>query len=291
MRIHRRPDPFYCTNIQTPTRLLGGRGRRGGPGQAIARVLAYLRRDDTAAIATVALGLVGDGAGSEFLEWRASMDLPAVADVIADPSIVDVGHRPPRPGVGGAVRCGRVGVGQGHQGCVDDRMGAAGGGGDPRRSRRGRGSGPRTRGGDASRRETACGGAQVHRRDDRSGPRRGERSVSEIRALTADEWRRLRLARMAAVEAMPYFARALFALSPVAAPGLKTFAVDKFWRLYVDPAMLGTDEGWSIPQAGAVLLHEVGHVLRDHGGAVTRWTRRWIARCGMSLPTPKSTTT
>ena len=56
--------------------------------QAMARVLAYLRRDDTAAIAAVALGLVGDGAGSEFLEWRASMDLPAVADVIADPSIV-----------------------------------------------------------------------------------------------------------------------------------------------------------------------------------------------------------
>ena len=37
---------------------------------------------------TVALGLVGDGAGSEFMEWRASMDLPAVADVIADPCIV-----------------------------------------------------------------------------------------------------------------------------------------------------------------------------------------------------------
>ena len=52
-------------------------------------MLAYLRRDDTAAIAAAALGLVGDGAGSEFLEWRASMDLPAVADVIADPSIVD----------------------------------------------------------------------------------------------------------------------------------------------------------------------------------------------------------
>lgn len=90
--------------------------------------------------------------------------------------------------------------------------------------------------------------------------------MTEVRALTADEWRRLRLARMAAVEAMPYYARALFALSPVAAPGLKTFAVDRFWRLYVDPAMLGTDEGWSIPLAGAVLLHEVGHVLRDHAG-------------------------
>jgi MoxR-like ATPase len=57
--------------------------------EAMARVLAHLRRDDTAAITTVALGLVGDGAGSEFIEWRASMDLPAVADVIDDPSIVD----------------------------------------------------------------------------------------------------------------------------------------------------------------------------------------------------------
>lgn len=85
-----------------------------------------------------------------------------------------------------------------------------------------------------------------------------------VRALTADEWRRLRLARMAAVEAMPYFARALFALSPVAAPGLKTLAVDRHWRLYVDFGMVGTDEGWTIQQVSSVLLHEVGHVLRDH---------------------------
>jgi Putative metallopeptidase domain len=89
--------------------------------------------------------------------------------------------------------------------------------------------------------------------------------MSQVRALNGDEWRRLRLARMAAVEAMPYFARALFALSPVAVPGLKTAAVDRYWRLYIDPAMLGTDEGWSIALAGAVLVHEVGHVLREHG--------------------------
>lgn len=88
--------------------------------------------------------------------------------------------------------------------------------------------------------------------------------MSAIRALDADEWRRLRLARMAAVEAMPYFARALFALNPVAAPGLGTFAVDKFMRLYIDPAMLGTEQGWTIAAAGGVLVHEVGHVLRDH---------------------------
>lgn len=85
-----------------------------------------------------------------------------------------------------------------------------------------------------------------------------------VRVLTSDEWRRVRLARMAAVEAMPYFARAVFAMVPVAMPGLGTFAVDRHWRLYVDPDMLGGADGWTIPQAGAVLLHEVGHLLREH---------------------------
>lgn len=89
--------------------------------------------------------------------------------------------------------------------------------------------------------------------------------MSAVGALSPDEWRRLRLARMAAVEAMPYFARALFALVPVAAPGLGTFAVDRHWRLYVDPDMLGGPDGWPIPLAGGVLLHEVGHLLREHG--------------------------
>jgi hypothetical protein len=62
---------------------------------SLARLLAFLRGDDTHAIATAALGLVGDGAGSEYLQWRAAMDLPAVVDVIADPSIVEWGTARP----------------------------------------------------------------------------------------------------------------------------------------------------------------------------------------------------
>lgn len=63
--------------------------------EAMSRVLAHLRRDDTAAIAAVALGLVGDGAGAEYVQWRAAMDLPSVADVLTDPSVVDwAGARP-----------------------------------------------------------------------------------------------------------------------------------------------------------------------------------------------------
>lgn len=122
--------------------------------------------------------------------------------------------------------------------------------------------------------------------------------MTSVRALTADEMRRLRLARMAAVEAMPYFGRALFALVPVAAPGLGTFAVDQHARLYIDPAMLG--EQWSIPHAGAVLIHEAGHVLRDHANradavdvSVDREVWNWagdaeinddLIAAGLSLP-------
>lgn len=62
---------------------------------AVARVLSHVRRDDTAAITATVYGLVGEGAGSEYVTWRASMDLPAVADVIADPSIVAWGKLRP----------------------------------------------------------------------------------------------------------------------------------------------------------------------------------------------------
>jgi len=70
-------------------------------------------------------------------------------------------------------------------------------------------------------------------------------------------------ARMLAVEEAPYLATALFSVVPVAAPGLGTFAVDRHWRLYMDPACFAT---WTPSQTGAVLQHEVGHLLRDHAG-------------------------
>lgn len=83
------------------------------------------------------------------------------------------------------------------------------------------------------------------------------------RTLTADEHKAFVLARLGAVARAPYFAHALFAVQPVAAEGLGTFAVDPRWRLYMDPAVLLT---WSVPNVSAVLVHEVGHLLRDHAG-------------------------
>lgn len=70
-------------------------------------------------------------------------------------------------------------------------------------------------------------------------------------------------ARLQATLTHPYLATALFALSPVARPGIATLAVDEAWRLYVDPAVVSA---WSVAQLGAVLIHEVGHLLRDHAG-------------------------
>lgn len=66
--------------------------------------------------------------------------------------------------------------------------------------------------------------------------------------------------RMKAALLRPYFAMALFAMHKVDAP-IGTMAVDKFGRVYVDPAAV---KKWG-PEASAwVLLHEVEHWLRAH---------------------------
>ena len=86
------------------------------------------------------------------------------------------------------------------------------------------------------------------------------------RPLSRPEHEAFRLARLVAAERAPYFMHALFAAAPVAAPGLGTFAVDGAWRLYMDPELLVGPSKWDSPTAAAVLLHEVGHLLRDHAG-------------------------
>jgi predicted metal-dependent peptidase len=101
-----------------------------------------------------------------------------------------------------------------------------------------------------------------------------------------DTGTRLAAGRLWAASRMPYFATAMFALRPVSAPGLATFAVDTDWRLYVDPATVAE---WSIEQIGAVLLHEVLHLLRDHAGrgqdlGVTNQTAApWNAACDAEI--------
>ncbi|GAB4917436.1 AAA family ATPase [Mycobacterium timonense] len=62
-----------------------------------AKVLSHLRADDVAATQAAVFGLVGEGAGAEFLSWVATADLPDPDAVIADPARVDwAGERPDR---------------------------------------------------------------------------------------------------------------------------------------------------------------------------------------------------
>lgn len=67
--------------------------------------------------------------------------------------------------------------------------------------------------------------------------------------------------RIRAIHMRPYLATALFAMNPKAMPGIGTMAVDKYWNLYIDPDVL--DE-WDMDGQVAALIHEVGHLLRDH---------------------------
>ena len=94
-------------------------------------------------------------------------------------------------------------------------------------------------------------------------------TVRAVRPLAPAEAEAFRLARLNAAETMPYFSHALFAVRPLAAPGLGTFAVDRWWRQYMDPARLAGPHAWPPAVAGAVLLHEIAHLLRDHAGRET----------------------
>ncbi|WP_286961102.1 DUF2201 family putative metallopeptidase [Arsenicicoccus sp. UBA7492] len=86
------------------------------------------------------------------------------------------------------------------------------------------------------------------------------------RPFTADEARAFRLGRLVAAESVPYFMHALYAVRPVSLPGLGTVGVDGQWRLYADPTLLVGPDAWDARTLGAVLAHEVGHLLRDHHG-------------------------
>ena len=96
--------------------------------------------------------------------------------------------------------------------------------------------------------------------------------MTNIRALTAEEMKsfmpvRARLLGASSnIKSKGYYSEAAFRVKPVAAEGLGTWAVDKNWRLYIDPATLPNGElGWNVAQCASVFEHELNHLLRDHG--------------------------
>ncbi len=71
---------------------------------------------------------------------------------------------------------------------------------------------------------------------------------------------KLQAARLKLVKERPYLAAALWAAVPVARPGLKTLTVDRWWRLYYDPAV----GDWPVDNLAGILYHTMCHLLRSH---------------------------
>lgn len=92
--------------------------------------------------------------------------------------------------------------------------------------------------------------------------------LSKIAALIrasdrkADGYSRdLQTARLRASYQRAYFAPALFNLVPVRTDLIASMAVDAYWRLYYNESWLATH---TVEENAALLIHEVGHLLRDH---------------------------
>ena len=75
--------------------------------------------------------------------------------------------------------------------------------------------------------------------------------------------RGLQAARVRASYLRAYFAPALFRLVPVQTDLIGSMAVDKNWRLYYNESWVATH---TVEENAALVIHEVGHLLRDHEG-------------------------
>src|SRR5262249_41039733 len=106
----------------------------------------------------------------------------------------------------------------------------------------------------------------------RADPARGRAApvkTARLDTLPVELRERFAAGRVWAAHRAPYLASALLALDPVAVEreggdpplDLAPFPADPRWRLYIDPDALAVTE---VPELGFWLLHQVGHLLRDH---------------------------
>jgi predicted metal-dependent peptidase len=88
--------------------------------------------------------------------------------------------------------------------------------------------------------------------------------------------RALQAARVRAAYQRSYFAPALFSLIPIATDLIASMAVDAHWRLYYNDDWVARH---TVEENASLLIHEVGHLLRDHEGrkkaAGIRDHKRW----------------
>lgn len=84
--------------------------------------------------------------------------------------------------------------------------------------------------------------------------------------VTRDATLRIQAGIALAAQKAPYLATAIYAMKEVASDKVKTLAVDKQWRMYWNPVWVMT---LTADEIAAVILHEAGHLIRDHN---TRFT-------------------
>ena len=72
---------------------------------------------------------------------------------------------------------------------------------------------------------------------------------------------------MWAASRLPYLASALFASEVRPAPSSGTIGINRAWRIDADPDVL---DALSVEQLGRLLIHLVGHVVRDHAARAER---------------------
>jgi predicted metal-dependent peptidase len=97
-------------------------------------------------------------------------------------------------------------------------------------------------------------------------------------------------ARLALCEKLTYSRFAVFSLVPVKKRGLRTAAVDIWWRLYYDPDWI---EQSPIGTAIAAVAHEWGHLALNHfkraNAFMPRLPRPSCGTCGTGPRTRRST--
>lgn len=77
----------------------------------------------------------------------------------------------------------------------------------------------------------------------------------------------IRNARIIAAAARPYFATALYGLTIIESAACPNFGIDRYWRLYYNPAWmqtLGQTQKEIARFVAVILLHEIQHALRKH---------------------------
>lgn len=86
-------------------------------------------------------------------------------------------------------------------------------------------------------------------------------SVGAAPAAEALDRQLVQAARLWAVQNRPYYASVLFRCPLIESTTTPTLAVDRFWRIYVNPAFANR---LGVTRLAAILIHEANHLIRHH---------------------------